>query len=52
MLLFITHLPAGMLCGVLPLAWQTEIAAMIANAIVLSGVAFIIIFTKRAKWAD
>lgn len=52
MLLFITHLPAGMLCGVLPLAWQTEAAVMIANGVILSGVAFIIIFTKRAKWAD
>jgi hypothetical protein len=47
MLLFITHLPAGFLCGVLPLAWQKEVAVMFANAILLSGVSFIVIFTKR-----
>jgi hypothetical protein len=52
MLLFVTHLPAGFLCGVLPLAWQTEVAVMVANGLLLSGVAFIVIFTKRTKWAD
>jgi hypothetical protein len=46
MLLFITHLPAGLLCGPLPPAWQA-VGAMIVNAIFLSGISFIIIFTKR-----
>ena len=50
MLLFITHLPAGFLCGALPLAWQTEMPVMVTNAILLSGVAFIVIFTKRTQW--
>lgn len=36
-LLFITHLPAMILCCVLPLAWQTEVAAKVASAILLSG---------------
>jgi hypothetical protein len=48
MLLFITHLPARFLCCALPLAWQTDVPVMIASAILLSGVSFILIFTKRA----
>jgi hypothetical protein len=52
MLLFITHLPATFICGALPLAWQTATAVMVANGILLSGLSFIVIFTKRAQWAD
>lgn len=52
MLLFITHMPAGFLCAVLPVTWQTDFAVAAANALLFSLVAFIVIKVKRTKWTD
>jgi hypothetical protein len=49
-LLFITHLPAGALCTVLPVPWQTEIAVIVANAMLFWGIAFVVISVKRIRW--
>jgi len=51
MLLFITHMPAGLLCAMLPISWQTEVAVAAANTLLLSGTAFIIIALLRARRA-